>query len=62
MALNLSLFVFEAIKAAWDKFDLNGDGEVSTNEVEQFLAQLNIVVAASQKDKILNELDRYAMQ
>jgi Ca2+-binding EF-hand superfamily protein len=56
------LFVFEAIKAAWDKFDLNGDGEVSTNEVEQFLAQLNIVVAASQKDKILNELDRYAMQ
>jgi Ca2+-binding EF-hand superfamily protein len=38
---------------------LNGDGEVSTNEVEAFLAQLNIKVPASQKDKILHELDRF---
>jgi Ca2+-binding EF-hand superfamily protein len=51
---------YKAIKTAWDKFDLNGDGEVSTSEVEQFLAQLDIKVAASQKERILNELDRFS--
>lgn len=48
----------KGIKAAWDKFDLNGDGTVSTSEVEAFLSQLNIKLTADKKDEIVTKLDR----
>ena len=46
------------IKAAWDKFDLNGDGTVSTSEVHDCLKNLNINIPDSQKKRIESELDR----
>lgn len=54
----MNLF-FKGIKAAWDKFDLNGDGTVSTSEVDRFLDMLDIKVPQSQQDKIIKQLDRY---
>ncbi len=47
-----------AIKAAWDKFDLNGDGVVKTSEVNEFLSHLNIVLPEAKKQHIVKQLDR----
>lgn len=61
-AKNLQIDEIHSIKAAWDKFDLNSDGEVKADEVAEFLRHLNInVVSEAQKQKILNELDRYLL-
>lgn len=46
------------IKNAWDKFDLNGDGEVSTREVDKFLAHLSIKLPDSERQNFIHILDR----
>ncbi|CAF0714319.1 unnamed protein product [Brachionus calyciflorus] len=57
-AKNLQLEEIKTIKSAWDKFDLNGDGTVSTQEVDKFLDCLNIHIPESEQQKIIQQLDK----
>lgn len=63
MFINFLIYFFlnliKGIKAAWDKFDLNGDGVVSIKEVDEFLKHLNIYVPLNERKNIQTHLDRY---
>ena len=53
----INAFIKE-LKAAWDKFDLDGNGTVSIKEVDEFLKNLNIRVPLAERKHIEQALDR----
>jgi Ca2+-binding EF-hand superfamily protein len=57
-AKSLQLDEIKTISKAWLQFDLNGDGIVSTREVHNFLANLNINIPDSEKEHIEKVLDK----
>lgn len=48
----------QEIKAAWDKFDLDGNGVVEIKEVDMFLRSLNKKIPDDERKKVINLLDR----
>ena len=57
-AKSLQLDEIITIRDAWLKFDINGDGEVSTEEVHDFL-KLLFEIPDEDKETIVKALDRY---
>lgn len=44
---------------AWKKFDINGDEVIKAEEVEQFLADLNINMPEEAREEFVASLDKY---
>lgn len=52
---------FKDLANAWKKFDVNGDEVIKAEEVEQFLADLNINMPAEAREEFVATLDKYVL-